>query len=81
LAEEEWRIVAMQPRARQPQSFVIGAPRARKKAAPEGAAKFREETPRKGHGISLGSVIPRCNNMAAENASAKQVPRRKLRKS
>ena len=36
----------------------------RKKAAPEGAAKFREETPRKGGGITNGrSVMPRCNNM------------------
>ncbi len=27
------------------------------------AAKFREETPRKGGGFSDGSEIPRCNNM------------------
>jgi len=77
LAEEEWRIVAMRPRARQPQSFVIGRGWARKKAAPKGAAKFREETPRKGHGISRERVIPRCNNMAAKIVLAKQVPSRK----
>ena len=27
------------------------------------AAKFREETPRKGGGFADGSAIPRCNNM------------------
>jgi hypothetical protein len=27
------------------------------------AAKFREETPRKGGGFPDGSGIPRCNNM------------------
>jgi hypothetical protein len=38
---------------------------ARKKAAPVGAAKFREETPRKGRGVTNGKpVIPRCNNMS-----------------
>jgi hypothetical protein len=37
---------------------------ARKKAAPVGAAKFREETPRKGRGIAKRKpAIPRCNNM------------------
>jgi hypothetical protein len=36
---------------------------AKKKAAPEGAAKFREETPRKGSGIGEEAAIPRCNNM------------------
>jgi hypothetical protein len=29
----------------------------------EEAAKFREETPRKGGGFVDGSTIPRCNNM------------------
>jgi hypothetical protein len=74
LAEAEWRIVAMQRRARQPQSFVRLLFRLRKKAAPEGAAKFREETPRKGHDISRKRVIPRCNNMAGFDCLAKQVP-------
>jgi hypothetical protein len=27
------------------------------------AAKFREETPRKGGGFAGGPAIPRCNNM------------------
>ncbi len=31
------------------------------------AAKFREETPRKGGGLTDGSVIPRCNNMMERN--------------
>jgi hypothetical protein len=31
------------------------------------AAKFREETPRKGGGLTDGSVIPRCNNMMEPN--------------
>jgi hypothetical protein len=29
----------------------------------EEAAKFREETPRKGGGFADGSAIPRCSNM------------------
>jgi hypothetical protein len=34
-------------------------------AAPKGAAKFREETPRKGGGVAeRNSAIPRCSNMA-----------------
>jgi hypothetical protein len=33
-----------------PHSLVYGT---RKKAAPKGAAKFREETPRKGHGMAI----------------------------
>jgi len=74
-------MVAARQRGRQPQSFVRPLFRLRKKAAPEGAAKFREETPRKGHGISPEDVIPRCNNMAAENGSAKQLPRRNSKKS
>jgi hypothetical protein len=61
LAEAEWRIVAARALERQPQSFVKGP---RKKAAPVGAAKFREETPRKGSDISRKRVIPRCSNMA-----------------
>jgi len=64
LAKAEWRIVAMQRRARQPQSFVNAGFRIRKKAAPKGAAKFREETPRKGRSISRERVILRCSNMA-----------------
>jgi hypothetical protein len=28
-----------------------------------GAAKFREETPRKGGGLAIEIAIPRCNNM------------------
>jgi hypothetical protein len=77
LAEAEWRIVAMQRRARQPQSFVSLLFRLRKKAAPKGAAKFREETPRKGSDISRKRVIPRCSNMAVFWIDAKQVPSRK----
>jgi hypothetical protein len=77
LAEAEWRIVAMQRHARQPQSFVRPLFRLRKKAAPEGAAKFREETPRKGRDISRKRVIPRCSNMAGYGGFAKQVPSRK----
>jgi len=42
---------------RQPQSEGNSTAQARKiskkKAAPKGAAKFREETPRKGHGIAI----------------------------
>jgi len=35
-----------------------------KKAAPEGAAKFREETPRTGGGTNNGRlVMPHCSNM------------------
>ena len=44
----------------------------RKKAAPRGAAKFREETPRKGRGSAKKkSAMPRCNNMPARNAAIK----------
>ena len=43
----------------------------RKMAAPEGAAKFREETPRKGGGIAeRKSAMPRCNNMAERLAAS-----------
>jgi hypothetical protein len=31
------------------------------------AAKFREETPRKGGGFAGGPAIPRCNNMMERN--------------
>jgi len=44
----------------------------KKKAAPEGAAKFREETPRKGHGVAeRKSAIPRCSNMAPNSPASK----------
>ncbi len=32
-------------------------------AAPREAAKFREETPRKGGGFAGGPAIPRCNKI------------------
>jgi hypothetical protein len=35
------------------------------------AAKFREETPRKGGGFADGSAIPRCNNMIEAETSRK----------
>ncbi|HUO02700.1 MAG TPA: hypothetical protein VMU31_07970 [Rhizomicrobium sp.] len=35
------------------------------------AAKFREETPRKGGGFADGSAIPRCNNMMELVGSSK----------
>ena len=35
------------------------------------AAKFREETPRKGGGFADGSAIPRCNNMIEPNFARK----------
>ncbi|MDE1938333.1 MAG: hypothetical protein KGI68_04885 [Alphaproteobacteria bacterium] len=45
----------------------------RKKAAPKGAAKFREETPRKGRGVTeRKSVMPRCNNMAPHPFASKR---------
>jgi hypothetical protein len=44
----------------------------KRKAAPEGAAKFREETPRKGHGIAKRKLaMPRCNNMAPSGGASK----------
>jgi len=44
----------------------------RKMAAPEGAAKFREETPRKGCDIANGEfAISRCNNMLCCNCVIK----------
>jgi len=44
----------------------------RKKAASgEEAAKFREETPRKGGGFADGSAIPRCSNMMEPAAPCK----------
>jgi hypothetical protein len=52
-----------------------------KKGRSKGAAKFREETPRKGRDISCKHVIPRCSNMAAFSPDAKRVPWRKLEKS
>jgi hypothetical protein len=42
-----------------------------KKGRSKGAAKFREETPRKGSDISRKRVIPRCSNMAGSNGVAK----------
>ncbi|HEV7960816.1 MAG TPA: hypothetical protein VGP01_07265 [Rhizomicrobium sp.] len=53
--------------------------RAEKKKAASGyeAAKFREETPRKGGGFAEGSAIPRCNNMIelpGGDKSKKQTP-------
>jgi hypothetical protein len=35
------------------------------------AAKFREETPRKGGGFADESAIPRCNNMIEVETSRK----------
>jgi hypothetical protein len=35
------------------------------------AAKFREETPRKGGGFAGGPAIPRCNNMMELTRSGK----------
>ncbi|HXL98812.1 MAG TPA: hypothetical protein VN932_02705 [Rhizomicrobium sp.] len=43
----------------------------RKKAAPEGAAKFREETPKKGRGAPREAIL-RCNNMAVTSLRCKK---------
>jgi hypothetical protein len=44
----------------------------KRKAAPAGAAKFREETPRKGRGDAKRKfAMPRCNNMALLQCGSK----------
>jgi hypothetical protein len=46
--------------------------RQRKKWPLRRAAKFREETPRKGGGFAIEIAIPRCNNMPEEELVCKQ---------
>jgi hypothetical protein len=44
----------------------------RKKWPLRRAAKFREETPRKGGGFAIEIAIPRCNNMPEEELVRKE---------
>jgi hypothetical protein len=45
----------------------------------EEAAKFREETPKKGGGFAGGPAIPRCNNMMERDPVRKAQTIRKTR--
>ncbi|MBI3676640.1 MAG: hypothetical protein HY243_08480 [Proteobacteria bacterium] len=78
LPPRTFRTVFMGPGARALQAlgrddgFDFWVP-SRKKAAPGGAAKFREETPRKGREITSKLAMPRCNNIGPENRLSKRI--------